>query len=498
MKKHFFLILIPLIGLITSCQKKILMTEQNINTDTSTNVKTVILSGRILNNITLRQQDSNFISGLVYIVNGATITIEAGVTVYCKTGSNISGLIITRGAKIIAEGTSTNPIVFTPDLPQSAKKAGKWAGLIICGTAPINSSFTANGKTINGLFQVEGGVDNAFGDGLAGSGDIAFPTVNPEDNSGVLRYVRIEYAGYAFQPDKEINALTFAAVGSATTVDHVEVAFSNDDAFEFFGGTVNASYLIAYKTLDDDFDVDNGYSGRLQFGIALRDSNLADVSKSEAIEADNNSGGTNALPKTTAVFSNFTLIGARATLANIGNKLFLAAVHLRRNTQVSIVNSVILGWPVGIFLDASSGTPVDIAYKNDNLILQNLILAGNNTNVSYKPSTSAPTGFTTDSFYNKFKLSQNKNIGLLNITDSKIPNPFGIGANFNAAPNKSLIINASQISFGDPSSLDYTQNARFSNPLLSNFTNKIGFCGAIGLNGIDSYWYLQPWIKWNY
>ncbi len=132
------------------------------------------------------------------------------------------------------------------------------------------------------------------GDGLAGGG----ATPDDADNSGTLQYVRIEYAGYAYQPDKEVNSLTMAAVGSGTTIDHIQVIYAKDDAYEWFGGTVNCKYLIAYKTQDDDFDSDNGFSGSVQFGLIVRDSLIADISKSESFESDNNSAGADITPQT--------------------------------------------------------------------------------------------------------------------------------------------------------------------------------------------------------
>jgi hypothetical protein len=167
------------------------------------------------------------------------------------------------------------------------------------------------------------------------------PAPVSNDNSGTLQYVRIEYAGYAYQPDKEVNSLTMAAVGSGTTIDHVQVVYAKDDAYEWFGGTVNCKYLIALKTQDDDFDTDNGFSGKIQFGLILRDSVIADISNSEAFESDNNASGTTAAPKTTAIFSNITAIGPRATLNNIGSSLFRGATqytHTHTHTGQRWVN----------------------------------------------------------------------------------------------------------------------------------------------------------------
>ena len=134
--------------------------------------------------------------------------------------------------------------------------------------------------------------------------------------------MRIEFGGYVYAPNKEINGLTFGGVGSNTIVDNVQVSYANDDSFEWFGGTVNCKHLISFRTLDDDFDTDNGFSGKVQFGISLRDSAVADISKSEAFESDNDANGSSLLPQTAAVFSNMTVIGPKATLANTGNNLF--------------------------------------------------------------------------------------------------------------------------------------------------------------------------------
>jgi hypothetical protein len=147
-------------------------------------------------------------------------------------------------------------------------------------------------------------------------------------------------------PDKEINGLTFGGVGSQTIVDYVQVSYSNDDAFEWFGGTVNCKHLIAFKTLDDDFDTDNGFSGKVQFGISLRDSTVADISRSEAFESDNNASGGSIAPQTAPVFSNMTVMGPRAILSNIGNSLYVWGAQIRRNSSMSLCNSIIMGYPM--------------------------------------------------------------------------------------------------------------------------------------------------------
>lgn len=384
--------------------------------------QTITLQGRINKDDTLRKQNTYILKGIVYVVDNRTLHIEPGTIIKGSfSGSDVAALVITRGSKIMAQGSATEPIVFTSASPNP--QSGDWGGLIICGKANINTSF--NGKT--GLFQVEGGVDNANGDGLAGYGDLTPATPVNDDNSGVLSYVRIEYAGYAFQPDKEINSLTLAAVGSGTRIDHVQVSYAKDDAFEFFGGNVNAKYLIAWKTQDDDFDTDNGYSGKVQFGLVMRDSVIADVSQSEAFESDNNAAGSTVTPKTSAIFSNITAIGPRATLNNIGNSLYRGGAHIRRNSGISIFNSIIMGWPRGIEIDATLGSsPMNI--EDSTLRLRNVTLAGNTTPLQYSGtnggatinSLSTLTTWFTNSFYN--------NDVLTNTADAKLIQPFNYTA----------------------------------------------------------------------
>ena len=370
MKKSIVLVA-ALAGLaITGC-RKIEMDGGTVNTvvtpPTTTTGQTITLSGRISKDTVLKASNTYILSGLVYIVNNATLTIEAGTTIRGDyQGSNVAALTITRGAKIVANGTQESPIVFTSNSP--VPRSGDWGGLVICGRASVNSSTGGTAGTI----QVEGGIDNSFGDGIAGGG----ATPNDDDSSGVLRYVRIEYAGYAYQPDKEINSLTLCAVGRKTVIDYVQVTYAKDDAFEWFGGTVNCKHLIAYKTQDDDFDTDNGYSGNVQFGIALRDSTIADISRSEAFESDNDANGSNNTPQTKAVFSNMTVIGPRATLSNNGNSLFLCAAQIRRNSGISIFNSIFLGWPVGLLIDSRLGRTVENNIIDSTTRFKNNTIAG--------------------------------------------------------------------------------------------------------------------------
>lgn len=312
------------------------------------------------------------LKGWVYIADGAELTIEPGTVIKGDKQTKAS-LIAERGGKLIAQGTATEPIVFTSEEAKGNRRPGDWGGIILCGKAKNNKN----------EMQIEGGPRTKHG----GNDDA--------DNSGVLSYVRIEFAGYPFQTDQEINGLTLGSVGSGTKIDHVQVSYTNDDSYEWFGGTVNCKYLVAYKGWDDDFDTDNGFSGKVQFGLSVRDSKIADVSQSNSFESDNNADGSNSEPHTSAVFSNMTLVGPMATDAsfvndasyinggsyypNNGSSLgkFQAAMHIRRDTHLNCFNSVAIGWPVGIIIDNEKGDTQGAATAG-NLKLENIWLANVN------------------------------------------------------------------------------------------------------------------------
>jgi len=444
--------------------------------------QTITLQGRINADTLLRKENTYILKGLVYMVGNHTMTIQPGTVIKGSfSGADVAALVITRGSKINAVGTPTEPIIFTSASPNP--QSGDWGGIVLCGKAAINTSF--NG--INGLYQVEGGIDNAQGDGLAGSGDAVAPTAVNNDNSGTLSYVRIEWAGYAFQPDKEINSLTMAGVGSGTTIDHIEVVYAKDDAYEWFGGSVNCKYLIAYKTQDDDFDTDNGFSGKVQFGLVMRDSVIADISTSEAFESDNNASGTTASPKTSCIFSNITAIGPRATLNNFGNSLFRAGAQIRRNSSLSLYNSIIMGWPQGILIDATTGNSTALNIEDSSLRLRNVTLAGNNVNFKFSGTGGATinsdatlTTWATGAYYN--------NDVLLNAADAKLIQPFNYTA---PDPTPFAGSNGNQKILTGGSFTD----AKFTGDTF--FDKTVTFRGAIAPAGPDATWW-KGWTKFNY
>lgn len=296
-----------------------------------------------------------YMKGHIFVTNGATLTIQPGTVI---TGDTITKgtLIITRGSKIHAVGTPTCPIVFTsPKGTGNKRKRGDWGGVIILGNSTTNAP--GGVQYIEGLPQSN----------LTQFGGGANPNVH--DNSGELQYVRIEYPGVALAPNNEINGLTMGAVGDGTTIEYVQVSYSNDDSFEWFGGTVNAKHLIAFRGIDDDFDTDNGYSGKVQFGIGVRDPAVADVSGSNGFESDNDASGDGATPQTKAVFSNITIDAGADSATNIN---YRNGAQPRRNTHIYIYNSILMGYPTGLLID---GTATNANVLADTMIQNNIVAA---------------------------------------------------------------------------------------------------------------------------
>lgn len=464
----FLILLILVVVASTSCRK----IEQDYiivgGGGTDSTSENTILEGKISSDRTLKSNYVYKIRGIVYVVNGAKLTIEPGTVIQGEKGTSSRGtLVITKGCQIVADGTKDNPIVFTSD--QSSPARGDWGGIVILGQAKTNSSY--NG--VAGVGSVEGGVNNAEGLGLYGG-------ALDSDNSGILRYVRIEYAGYAYLPDNELNGLTLAGVGSSTIVDYVEIFKANDDAIECFGGSVNLKHTIFISTLDDDFDTDNGWSGKVQFGIVMRDSSVADISKSESFESDNDANGSALLPQTSGIYSNITVIGPRATTSNVGNSLFLAGAQIRRNSSISIYNSVIMGYPTGVLIDASKGTPTDNNIRANTLFIKNSIVAGCATPVNYSVSVNSPTGWTVDSANTWFLTPAYGNSILAANDDVKLKDAY----------------NYSNPDFTPMDGSPLLSGALFTDTKLTGFT-PVTYRGAVGPAGsADADWW-KGWSKLN-
>lgn len=307
---------------------------------------TRILQGSYERNINL-DNGVYTIKGYVYFQNGATLSIPAGAILKSDV-SQKGAIIIERGAKIEALGTPDKPIVFTSGKPAGQRTRGDWGGIILLGNAPTN-------RPLSPAPLIEGGVDRRYGGTVA------------NDNSGTLRYIRIEWAGIAAEPGSEINGLTLGGVGNGTTIEYVQVSYGNDDAYEFFGGTVNAKYLVSYASSDDDLDFDFGYTGKIQFAVVQRRPEIADSDAGNGVEADNDGSGSAAIPYTRPMLSNITWIGPNGATGTEANLNF--ANRWRRAVRFVVANSIMAGFPKGGFSMESAATAN--AYNTDTSVFSN-------------------------------------------------------------------------------------------------------------------------------
>ena len=331
----------------------------------------VVITANITANTTWTNTNVYYVKEQIYVKNNAVLTVQAGTTVLFEkvpppSGGVVAaprGLVVTRGSQLIANGTATQPIVFTSDQTPGNRNRGDWGGIILLGNGSVNIN---NG--VNAIEGIASGPDTQYGGGT---------TPNDNDSSGSLRYVRIEFGGYVFAQNQEINGLTMGGVGRGTTISFVQCSFINDDSFEWFGGAVNCSNLISYRGTDDDFDTAEGYSGKVQFCLSVRDPRISDISSSNGFESDNNGAGSAGTPFTTTVFSNVTIVGPhfRATLPNNGSPSlaqFGRAAHLRRNTKQSIFNSIFMDYNNGLHIENFS---TETNASNNEIRFQNNILA---------------------------------------------------------------------------------------------------------------------------
>jgi hypothetical protein len=346
----------------------------------------VVLDDDIQVNRRLDRDTVYVLKGFIRVANGATLTIEDGTKIVGDTLVPGSALFVLRGARIEAAGTAQNPIVFTSQRAPGNRKPGDWGGLIIVGNGCINRSGTVivegSNATIEGAPQT----------GINYGGNVASPcpAANVNDNSGTLRYVRVEFAGYAVASAQELNSFTFAAVGGGTTIDHLQSVAGLDDAYEWFGGAVNGKYLVSYESGDDHFDASEGYTGKNQFLIGLQTTLIPPAAGTGGIgddpqgfEVDGCSGtgcvapaGGNSQssePYNMPVFANFTMVGTgdinqTSTSGGVG-------MVLRRGTGGTYINGVVARWPRrGISVRDTTTFNREAV---DSLIVSNILLAEN-------------------------------------------------------------------------------------------------------------------------
>lgn len=430
----------------------------------ASNAATVVLQGPITSDTTLRSNNIYVMFDEVIVKNGATLTIEAGTLIKGGSTANTSGkLIIASGSKIMAQGTATRPIVFTSNKPAGQRRRGDWSGIAILGNAPTNRR-DANGNPIRPRLECGNTTDFDYGGSV------------PNDNSGVLSYVRIEYAGFVCGSNTEFNSLAMAGVGSGTTIDHVQVSFGQDDGFEWWGGNVNCSHLITYGQRDDDFDTDFGYSGKVQFGLIVRVDTIADQGDiSNAFESDNDNDGNFVQPYTSATFSNITIVGPARTLISPIDAKYGWAFRIRRNSSISVFNSIVLGYKRGLRLE---GAGTQQKATGDTLEFKYNIIEGS---VEKAFESSFDSSYLYNSSTNNTVYGGQPNATLL------LVNPFGgatpdfrlqagspalTGANFSSTKLTGLTSVAYKGAFGGTT--DWTAGWANFNPQLTDYSFPLG------------------------
>ena len=405
---------------------------------------------------TLTKDKKYLLKGQVFVRSGQTLTIEPGTVIFGDKATK-GTLIIDRGGKMIADGTQSEPIVFTSALPAGQRDKGDWGGLILLGYAHQNQPDPA----------VEGITPAVF-----------FGGSNDQDDSGILRYVRVEFGGIELTPNNETNSITMGAVGNQTVMEYAMVSFGGDDGFEWFGGSNDGKYLISFGMWDDDFDVDYGYSGKNQFGLAVRYPSFADQSGSNIFECDNGPNDDVTSLLTSGTFSNFTGIGPRLENGQTISGNNQHSMDLRRRVAVTIANSVFIGMPRGLRMNQTS---VYENYDNgEGYLLNNILCSPSNAFLSGGTHTAqdvedywTANGNTledgTDFSAIISSLGLNSNIF------------FGNNLNTNYSSSPSFTVSGGQLASG----------ADFSNSKLAGFDN-VSFRGAFGGND-----WTQGWTEWN-
>ena len=288
----------------TSCSSD----EDPVNNPGDGGEDTYVLDSDITENVTLETGKTYTLNGGVHVKSGATLTIQPGVTIVAQHDETVDYILIEQGAKIDAQGTAAQPIVMTSE----KKEAGAWGGLHICGYAHTNN-----------------------GSGKSEIGNAPYGGNNDADNSGTLKYIRLEYTGYAFDEEHEANGVSFYGVGNGTTVEHLQAYQGSDDGFEFFGGSVNVKYMVVTSCSDDSFDWTEGWNGKAQFLVAYQEGESSLGYACDCLmECDNNGTNNAATPVAHPTIANATLIG------NGGEA---QGVRVRAGTQVELYNTIITG-----------------------------------------------------------------------------------------------------------------------------------------------------------
>jgi hypothetical protein len=371
----------------------------------------------ITSNTTWSSSNVYYLFAPIAVDNGVTLTIQAGTVIRGTNQTIPTCLVISRGAQLNAAGTSANPIVFTSSQPAGSRNAGDWGGLILCGRAQVNLNKSPNlgGRNVEGTVTTAPGTASYYGSGNGST------TVNDAESSGTLQYVRCEFAGDATVANQELNGIMLAAIGSGTTFDHIQVSYSKDDSFEWFGGTVDGKYLVAFGGTDDDFDVDEGYRGRNQFGLIVRDPRFCDYGSSAGssnfFEMDNNTTSSgNATsdqtqyspqPTTSCVFSNVTCIGPlrNGEAITAVSDRFGGGWNARTNPGTAVFNSIFVNPRNSVVISntpAITGASTVLNPSNwtklscDSLILRNSAMLMDVANTTARVTVGGQAGAAAD------------------------------------------------------------------------------------------------------
>lgn len=331
--------------------------------------QTIRVNEDITTNTTWEAENTYILPRLkyVFVSNGATLTIEPGTRIEGEQGSV---LVVTRGAKIEAAGTATDPIVFTSAQPDGMKTPGFWGGLLVLGAAPINTNVMSSPPSTEATFEA---FTSAVPEGKYGG-------TNAADDSGTIKYVRVEFGGFNFVADREFNNITFAGVGSGTEVDFIQSHKGKDDGVEIFGGSLNMKHVLITQAQDDGLDSDNGWNGKVQFLVVQHVGPDGSADASNGYESDNHGTAASytAAPRTKPTIYNATIVG-KADYA-VGSGSF--AMVLRRGTGGNYVNHLVLNYPKGIEArDAATEAQItagELSFKNSIFFNNDALADGNN------------------------------------------------------------------------------------------------------------------------
>lgn len=303
--------------------------------------------------ITLDASKTYRLKGKVIIGKGSELTIPAGTTIIGEGGTS-AYIAVAQEGKIFVNGTKERPVVMTG----AETERGNWGGLVICGKAPINKGTTATAEV----------------------SDLTYGGTDANDNSGSIQYLRIEYAGAAYNSEKEFNGLSFFGVGSGTKVEYVQVHEGSDDGFEWFGGTVNTKYLVSTHNDDDQFDWTEGWTGSNEYWFA-KETGIAN----RGIEADNNSSNRSATPIANPTIKNLTLIGLG--LDTSAEFTETQAMKLREGTRGLIDNVVLYNWKTGFDVDHDEtvANVADGSLKVTNVRFENVETKSKGKNTAKEP-----------------------------------------------------------------------------------------------------------------